>query len=93
VRQERPCPDNKKDVGSFDLKRDKPSPPKTAETKREAHAVISEGFDEEDESSAFMAYVDNQISDDHWYLDGGATDHMTDRVEWFSTMTEIPRGR
>ena len=33
------------------------------------------------------------ISSDTWFADSGASDHMTDRREWFSTFQFIPEGR
>ncbi|KAG0573956.1 hypothetical protein KC19_VG224800, partial [Ceratodon purpureus] len=74
---ERECPDGRKDGDSEKASR------KTIESKQlksEAHAVITEDFDEGN-SSAFMVYVGDRSEDDAWYLDGGATDHMTDRLE------------
>lgn len=29
---------------------------------------------------------------DTWYADSGASEHMTDYYEWFSTMEHIPKG-
>ena len=58
----------------------------------EAHVVISKDFEAGD-SSAFMAYVGDNQGNDAWYMDGGATDHMTDRLEWFDSLKNVPEGR
>ena len=43
---------------------------------------------------AFMAHTGaEQVSDYASYLDGGATDHMSDRLEWFTSISEVPKRR
>jgi hypothetical protein len=65
------------------------APSSSAEGKRKLHIVVSEEFEDEDDSSAFMVFVGDRPSDDGWYLDGGATDHMTDHLEWFTSITMV----
>jgi hypothetical protein len=86
------CPDGKKE--SKPEKSERSAAAQKGDEKSEANTVSSD--DHDDDSSAFMAYVghgsENSL-EDAWYLDGGATDHMTDKLEWFSNFTEIPKGR
>ena len=82
---ERECPNGKKG-SDFDKPNEKTT------RKGEAHAVITEDLDE-GESSAFMVHVDECSDDDAWYMDGGATDHMTDRLDWFATFKPVSQGR
>jgi hypothetical protein len=66
---------------------------KTSEpVKNKAHAAVSKDFDDDD-TSVFMACTGECPLDDGWYLDGGTTDHMTDRLEWFTSINEIQQGR
>ena len=88
---ERECPEHKKDKDSdntINKTRSKTCDARTSE----AHAIISEDFEAGD-SSAFMAYVGENQGDDAWYMDGGATDHMTDHLEWFDSLKNMPEGR
>jgi hypothetical protein len=82
---------NKKTGWSSD-KTDKSVPSSSVEGKSKAHAVVSEEFEDEDDNSALMVFVGDRPSDDRWYLDGGATDHMTDHLEWFTSMTKVQSG-
>ena len=40
-----------------------------------------------------MVHADEYDKDESWYMDGGATDHMTDRIDWFSTFKKVAEGR
>jgi hypothetical protein len=40
-----------------------------------------------------MVYGGGYISDEAWYMDGGTTEHMTDKLEWFASLEAIPQGR
>ena len=72
------CPDNKRE--SSPEKSKKAASAQKAESKSEANAVAGE--DGEDSSTVFMAYSgEKDEPEDAWYLDGGATDHMTDKIE------------
>jgi hypothetical protein len=85
---ERECPDGKKESSS--KRPDKATSPKPAVAKSEAHAVIS---DDDHDSSAFMVHTSESCPDDVWYMDGGATEHMIDRLDWFVSIKEIEEGR
>jgi hypothetical protein len=39
-----------------------------------------------------MVHKGEQSVDDAWYMDGGATNHMIDRLDWFDSFTFVPQG-
>ena len=84
------CPENKK-KSRQGAKVEKKLDTK-ADAKSEANAVTSNDADEDD-NSAFMVHANDEKDKDAWYMDGGATEHMTDRLEWFQTFTEVAEGR
>jgi hypothetical protein len=57
----------------------------------------------DDDSIGYFAFVATSIissfvfsantHSDIWYADSGASEHMTDKLEWFDTFTPIPEGR
>ena len=40
--------------------------------------------------SSYALAVDSYV--DTWFADSGASEHMTDKFEWFSTFNDIPEG-
>jgi hypothetical protein len=60
--------------------------------KNKAHVMESDDFEESD-GSTFMVYVGEYQTDDAWYMDGGATNHMTDPLDWFASFRGVPHGR
>ena len=59
------------------------------QTKSKAHAIINEDFVDND-ALDFMVHTREKPLEEAWYMDKGANDHMTDRLEWFDTFTNIP---
>lgn len=58
-----------------------------------ANAVVTENFDEDD-SSTFMVHDAEHVDDaDAWYMDGGAIDHMINRLDWFVSFKTILQGQ
>ena len=89
---ERECPNGKKE-GDFDKPNEKINNNYVETRKGEAHAVITEDLDEGESSVAFMVNVDECSDDNAWYMDGGAIDHMTDRLDWFATFKPVSQRR
>jgi hypothetical protein len=72
-------------------KLDKMTQPRSNTIKSEANASNNDDTDEYD-STAFMVHSMNIDSDDSWYIDGGAIEHMTNRLDWFDSFNEILQG-
>ena len=81
--------DSKKDGGV--VKMEKSSTTKNGEEKSKANIVISNELEEHD-SAIFMAHREEHQRDESWYMDRGAIEHMTDHLDWFALLEEIPSG-
>ena len=55
------------------------------------HIVITQDLNDKNHL-AFMAYVCNCLDNEVWYMDGGTTDHMKDRSDWFFSLQNVPNG-
>jgi hypothetical protein len=56
----------------------------------------SSSEDDDDDCCAFMVHSHAMIAkgeSDVWYADTGASEHMSDRKDWFINLTEIPEGK
>jgi hypothetical protein len=40
----------------------------------------------------FMAHTREYPCDDAWYMDGDATNHMINWLDWFASFDDIPQG-
>ena len=85
------CPEKKE--ASF-KKPDKGKSTSKEVNKSKANAAVCE--ESESDSSAFMAFVGENAEvnkGDIWYLDDGATNHMSDKLEWFQNFEEVAMGQ
>ena len=57
---------------------------------------MNESSDDDDDCCAFVVESYAMIvkgESDTWYADTGASEHMTDRLEWFTNIIDILEGR